>query len=122
MDKCQEHSAHTEKLNHIERQLECVAQIAEKLTIVEQSTKTAHKRIDDVHAQTTAIVEMGTSIKMMAKQVQDMLEMLKNHNDRIECLERAPGDNLKSKWQDVSKALIACAVTLFLRYLITGGW
>ena len=122
MDKCQEHSAHTEKLNHIERQLECVAQIAEKLTIVEQSTKTAHKRIDDVHEQTTAIVEMGTSIKMMAKQVQDMLEMLKNHQGRIEILERLPGEELKGYWKVFLFAVLGAIGGAAGMFILRGTW
>ena len=95
---CEAHGAVSEKITHLEKQF------------------------DKMEGQTKAIIEMGMSIQHMADQVQEMVTMLKNHNDRIECLERAPGDNLKSKWQDVTKALIACAVTLFLRYLITGGW
>lgn len=122
LEKCQEHSAHTEKLNNIEKQLGCFTQIAEKVTIVEQSIKVAHKRIDDVHEQTAAIIEMGTSIRMMAKQVQDMLEMLKNHQNRIEVLERLPGETLKGYWKVFLFAILGALGGAAGMFLLRGGW
>lgn len=86
-----------------------ISQVRERVTINEQSTKSAHHRLDSQEEQTRAIVKMSTSIEYMAKQVESMLELLKEHDGRLDELERAPGQNVLGYWK------------LFLGALITGG-
>jgi SMC interacting uncharacterized protein involved in chromosome segregation len=122
METCEHYGTHSEKLANLERQATCFSGLAEKVTIVEQSVKTAHKRIDDVQEQTAAIVRMGTSIELMAQQVKSMLEAISEHNDRLGKLEKAPGELLSTRWNYVLLTLLGCIVTIGIRRIITGGW
>ncbi len=95
-----------------ENQMEIVkgiSEIKQRITIVEQSTKSAHHRLDSQEEQTKAIIKMSTSIEYMARQVEDMLVLLKEHDGRLDKLERAPGDSLINYWK------------LFIGALVTGG-
>ncbi|MGX8797242.1 hypothetical protein ACR6HW_14325 [Fusibacter sp. JL298sf-3] len=86
-----------------------VGTVKERVVVVEQSTKSAHHRLDSQEEQTKAIIKMATNIEYMARQIEDMLYLLKQHDERLDAIEKRPGN-----------ALIAYT-KLFISALITGG-
>lgn len=86
-----------------------VGTVKERVVVVEQSTKSAHHRLDSQEEQTKAIIKMATNIEYMARQIEDMLYLLKQHDERLDAIEKRPGN-----------ALIAYS-KLFISALITGG-
>ncbi|WP_353106278.1 hypothetical protein [Acetoanaerobium noterae] len=83
--------------------------INERMVAVEQSTKSAHHRLDFQDEQTKAILDISGNIKYMAKQVEETVGILKEHDGRLDKLEKAPGDALIAYWK------------LFLGAIITGS-
>ena len=93
----------------------------ERIIIVEQSTKSAHHRLDSQEEQTKAIIKMSTSIEYMAKQVEDMVNILKEHDGRLDKLERAPGDTMIGYWKIFYGALIAGLAGILITIIVTKG-
>lgn len=98
-----------------------VSELREKTTAIDQSVKSAHHRLDSQEEQTKAIVKMSTSIEYMAKQVEDTLVLLKEHDGRLNKLERAPGDNVLSYWKLLIGASITSIVGLLIGLAMNGG-
>lgn len=93
-----------------------LSSLRERTVITEQSTKSAHHRLDKQEEQTEAIVKISTSIEHLAEQVKDMLSLFKEHDDRIVKLERAPGDNINRLWKLFITASVTCAAGLFVSW------
>lgn len=98
-----------ELLENDRRLAESLSDIKERVVKNLEYGKSAHRRLDSQEEQTKAIVKMSTSIEYMARQVEDMLVLLKEHDGRLDKLERAPGDSILNYWK------------LFVGALITGG-
>lgn len=86
-----------------------IANLRERIVEVEQSTRSAHHRLNSQEEQTKAIIKMSSSVEYMARQVEDMVGILKEHDGRLDELEKAPGDTMISYWK------------LFIGALVTGG-
>lgn len=93
----------------------------ERIVIVEQSTKSAHHRLDSQEEQTKAIIKMSSSIEYMAKQVEDMVNILKEHDGRLDKLERAPGDTMIAYWKLFVGAIITGGVGIIIGFIMKGG-
>ena len=91
--------------------------LRERVAVVEQSTKSAHLRIDDVHEQTRAIIEMGSAVRYMAKQVEEVVGILKEHDERLGNLEKAPADSVLK----AVKIILTVLVTALITYFVSGG-
>ncbi len=96
---------------------DCV-EVRERLKGVEESTKSAHHRIDALDNQTQAIFDMSASIKIMAKQVEDMLKVLKEHDCKIDRLERLPAEKVYNYWQIAVGSLVSAGVGVVIGLFI----
>lgn len=91
--------------------------VRERLVVVEESTKSAHRRIESIEKQTQAIIEMGSAVRYMAKQVEEVVGILKEHDERLGNLEKAPADNVLK----VVKLIATILVTALITYFVSGG-
>lgn len=85
-----------------------MANMRERIVQTEQSAKSAHHRLDRQEEQTQAIVKMSNSVEYMARQVEETIGILKEHDGRLDKLEKAPGDAMVAYWK------------LFIGALVTG--
>ena len=119
-ERCELHEMTMEQLKTYQlNQVELVKNITdlrERITRVEESTASAHHRIDSQEEQTKAIYELAYEVKAYGKQQEqiiiqqgEMLEMMKGHGGRLDKLERAPGDSLLAYWK------------IFIGAILTGG-
>lgn len=93
----------------------------DRIIIVEQSSKSAHLRLNSQEEQTKAIIKMSSSIEYMAKQVESMLELLKEHDDRLDRLEKAPGDHLLSYFKLFIGALVTGTAGVLIGFIMKKG-
>lgn len=99
-----------------------LTEIRERITIVEQSSKSAHHRLDSQDEQTKAIIKMSSSVEYMARQVEDMVGILKEHDGRLDRLEKAPGDTMISYWKLFIGALVTGGAGIIVGLVMKGGF
>ncbi|MDF2520833.1 MAG: hypothetical protein K0R84_1461 [Clostridia bacterium] len=110
MNHCQQHLEHSYRLETLEKSVEDMQNdestllqnqydMKERITKVEEASKSAHHRLDNMEEQTKAIIKMGISIEYMAKQVEEILLLYKEHDGRLDKLEQAPGAALIGYWK-----------------------
>jgi methionyl-tRNA synthetase len=92
-----------------------ITNLRERVAVVEESTKSAHFRLNNIQEQTQAIVEMGASIRYMAKQMEEVVNIVKDHDDRLSIVEKAPADNVLK----AVKSAIWILFTALVTYLLT---
>lgn len=92
--------------------------LRERLTVAEQSTKSAHHRLDSMQDQTKAIIKMSANIEHILDVIKDMQGILKEHDARIDKLERLPGDTILKYWQLVVGALLTGAVGVVIGVML----
>jgi DNA polymerase sigma len=119
-ENCPNHSGTIERLNNLERDNQRLNQIdiefakgtdevRERLTAVEESTKSAHHRIDNFNGQAEAIIRMSMSVDSLAEQVKESNALIKEqdirHNnliekmeERVTALENKPGIIATKGW------------------------
>ena len=83
-------------------------EIFERVTSVEQSVKSAHHRIDEVAESGKSIGEILVEMKYMRRDLNELLE-------RILVIEKKPGRRYDVIINAIITALIAAAVSLFIR-------
>jgi len=98
-----------------------IRQIRERITVAEQAIKSANHRLDTQEEETKAIIKLSGNIEYMAKQVEDMLVLLKEHDGRLEKLEKAPGDKMLDYWKLFIGALITGGSGVLIGMIINGG-
>ena len=93
--------------------VKAIQDLRERVVSVEESTKSAHHRLTSQEEQTKAIYELAYEVKAFGKQQEqiikqqgEMLSLMKEHDGRLDKLERAPGDSLLSYWKILVGALV----------------
>ncbi|BEP28826.1 hypothetical protein [Helicovermis profundi] len=107
-----------------ENQMEIVksiSEIKERIIITEESTKSAHRKLNSQEEQTKTIIKMSTSIEYIAKQIEDALGAIKVHDGKFVTLEKAPGDNILGYWKLFIGGLIAGGTGLLIGLIMKGG-
>lgn len=84
--------------------------LAERLTAVEQSAKSAHKRLDELH-------ELTTSVAGMVNELKHMREDINRHSDELEALKQKPIKHYDLIVTTVITALTSGAVGYLLSLL-----
>ncbi len=91
----------------------------ERVIKVEESTKSAHHRIDGLEAQNRAIIELTVSVGRIADKtdtidckVDKMVAARDTDVARISLLERAPGDELVAFKKTANEVLLRNAVSM----------
>lgn len=86
----------------------------ERIQAVEESTKSAHKRIDDLQSDNKVLHEMNANIKLLAEQYKTQGKKLDCIEIDVKELKEKPG----KRWDSVSMVVIVCIVTTVLGYLL----
>lgn len=79
---------------------------AEKIAHMEESLKSAHKRIDGMNALTKSVYELASSIKTMQHDITDI-------SGRIKTIEEKPA----KRWDLVVSTVITTAVGILIGYM-----
>lgn len=79
---------------------------AEKIAHIEESVKSAHKRIDGIDTLTQSVYELASSIKAMQRDITDM-------SGRIKTIEEKPA----KRWDLVVTTVITTIVGVLIGYL-----
>lgn len=85
-----------------------------RLGKVESSCSSAHKRIDELSTQITAINDLGISIATMATEMTSVKKTLDGIDGRLDTLENIPAKRWESIVQTVLGLLVAGAFGYFL--------
>ncbi len=80
---------------------------AEKIAHIEESVKSAHKRIDDMGELTQSVYELAASIKSMQRDITDM-------SSRIKTIEEKPA----KRWDLIVSTVITTIVGVLVGYLV----
>lgn len=79
---------------------------AEKIAHIEESVKSAHKRIDGIDTLTQSVYELASSIKAMQRDITDM-------SGRIKTIEEKPA----KRWDLIVSTVITTIVGVVIGYL-----
>ena len=79
---------------------------AEKIAHIEESVKSAHKRIDGIDALTKSVYELASSIKTMQHDINDM-------SGRLKTVEEKPA----KRWELIITSSITTIVGIVIGYL-----
>jgi septation ring formation regulator EzrA len=71
-----------------------LAEFEHRLTAVEESAKSAHKRIDETDELTSGIHELAADIKVMTSQLTEHVKRSDANNERIEDRQRSQGERI----------------------------
>ncbi len=85
--------------------------INNRLIVVEQSDRTAHKRIDNFEKHTEAIIVMGVNIEALTTTIEELV-------NRVKVLELAPGKAALKGWIWVLCTIGAAGIGIILGKLI----
>ena len=110
-NKCETHEF---RLGSIEKRLdkleECQSELKSKSVEVEASTKSAHFRLDNMEEQTKAILKLGIAVEQMTSEVKEIVDSYKEHETRIDKLEKAPADTVMKYFKQVVGLLVSMGV------------
>lgn len=91
--KCQNIAEECKRLSDDGRNITAeLGDVRERVAIAEQSTKSAHHRLDSMEEQTKAVIRLAVSVENMSSKMEDMIAIHKDHDGRISDLEKQPGD------------------------------
>ena len=110
-NKCETHEF---RLGSIEKKIEkfdeCLSELKSKYVEAEASTKSAHFRLDNMEEQTKAILKLGIAVEQMTSEVKEMVDSYKEHETRIDKLEKAPADTVMKYFKQVVSILVSLGV------------
>jgi methyl-accepting chemotaxis protein len=89
-------------------------EIRERVATVESSSKSAHHRLDSIEELTKSIHEMSYAVKSMSSQFADVLSLIKDHDGRIEVIERQPGTLAIKGWTFIGGIVLAAMIGALL--------
>ena len=62
-----------------------------KIEKIDESTKSAHSRLNEIGEQTLAIYKLSVAVENIAEQFKEFAMNFKEHEERLDTLEKAPG-------------------------------
>lgn len=127
-DRCPKHAEHEVRLNHIENDIfeldsarenhtEVISKISERLAIVDEAGKSAHKRLNSQEEQTKAMIETAAAVKVISSKIEELIESIKHYGARIDVLERQPATDALEREKRAKQRTFDVIVTA----IVTGG-
>lgn len=109
-ENCPQHAAHEQRFLNIEEKgreynenlqeiVKGQHELRERVTATEQSTRSAHHRLDSQEEQTRAIYQLAFEVKGLSEKHSEILDLLTDHDKRLEHIEQAPGNKAIKAWQ-----------------------
>ena len=83
MDCFKEHEYRLNKTDdRLEKLEECQTDLKIKTEKIDESTKSAHYRLDNMEEQTKAILKLGIAVENMTTEIKEMVDSYKDHESR----------------------------------------
>lgn len=93
------------------------AEVMERVVIVEQSTKSAHHRLDDMEKHTESIIRLSMSVEHLTESIAiNVLPNQEKHDNRIIALENRPGVIALKWWSAIVLVAVTAVVTGVIMY------
>lgn len=109
--KCDIHEFRINDLtSRTEKIEECQSDMKLKSEKLEASTKSAHYRLDNMEEQTKAILKLGIAVEQMTSEIKQIIESFKEHENRLDKLEKAPADTVMKYFRQVIALLVSAGV------------
>ncbi|MDR0311828.1 MAG: hypothetical protein LBJ21_09600 [Acidobacteriota bacterium] len=96
-----------------------------EIAALQESTKAAHKRIDNNGRMIEGVHELAANVKTLAFQVETLTKTLETHVARLEAGQKSQGERIgkleaepASKWQKLSWLVIAGVATAIVAYFM----
>lgn len=89
-------------------------ELREKAIEFENSAKSAHFRLDNMEEQTKAILKLGLAVEQMTFEIKEVIESYKEHENRLDKLEKAPADTVMKYFRQVVGLLVSAGVGYIL--------
>ena len=116
--KCDIHEFRINDLtSRTEKIEECQSDMKLKSEKLEASTKSAHYRLDNMEEQTKAILKLGVAVEQMTSEIKQIIESFKEHENRLDKLEKAPADTVMKYFRQVIGLLISAGIGYILSKL-----
>lgn len=98
------------------KKMECKACLdhAQRIAKVEESSKSAHKRIDALDSLTKSVNNLAISVSEMAVGMRQLEKSSANLSQKIDCLEAAPGKRWELIVTEIIKLIVAGAAGFLL--------
>lgn len=110
-NKCDTHEYRLEILDKkVEKLEDCQSEMKLKVEKMESSTKSAHYRLDNMEEQTKAILKLGIAVEQMTFEIKEVIESYKEHEDRLDKLEKAPADTVMKYFRQIVGLLVSAGV------------
>ncbi len=81
-----------------------------KVAEVEQSSRSAHHRLDSMEEQTKAVIRLAVSVETMSDKVEKVLTLFEDHDGRLASLEGGPGKTAVKAWTWLLVAFVSGTV------------
>jgi len=85
-------------------------ELRERTAVIERDVEALHTRMDKTEAQTDAIIRLSISVESMSKEVQEVITLFKDHDDRIVTLEQRPNTQIANRWNKIVEVAISAIV------------
>lgn len=89
-------------------------EIVERLTVVEQSTKSAHRRIDTMEKTQNDIQALALSVNDLANTMKHLCEQMCTMQQRVKDIEDKPSKN----WENLIRIIITALTTGLIGVII----
>jgi hypothetical protein len=91
--------------------------LKERIVAVEQSSKSAHHRLDSMEEQTKAVIRLAMSVENMSEKVEKVLKLYDEHDTRLLDLEKKPGESALHTRQWIMVTVGSAAVGMLFALL-----
>lgn len=110
-------AAHSAQIANLEKVADMIVlwkqESLERITKVEASSRSSEKRLDAIQEQTEAVIKLAVSVEYLAKSVESVVSLTKEHSERLDVLERSPGDTFIY----YKRLATGAAITLLIGYV-----
>ena len=119
---CQDQKEHLYRINKIEESIEKTEEIqiehGKKIEKIDASTKSAHKRIDEIGEIPKAVLKMSIAVENMTTEIKEIATSMKEHqadiNKRVDLLEKQPAE----KAYRLQKQILGYVLAILVAYTL----
>lgn len=114
-----EHEYRLDKTDErLDKLTDCLNGVTLKTEKIDEATKSAHKRIDEIGEIPHAVLRISLAVENMTEEVKELAMTMKEHqkemNDRIDTLERNPGQEAYEREKQVKMYILIAVVGVVL--------
>ena len=118
---CQDQKEHLYRINRIEESIEKTEETqiehGKKLEKIDEATKSAHKRIDEIGEIPKAVLKMSIAVENMTTEIKEIATSMKEHqadiNKRVSDLEKQPAE----KAYRLQKQILGYILAIIVAYV-----